>query len=275
MGRRGARIEAVGLLTGGGEGVAALPGDARGAAGTRTVIPIARPPLDGDRFRRATRECLLGIAAGRALLRDTGLDAEALRGPGTALLFVTAASYGASNLDFASGGTGSLRFPYTAPSALPAEVAIEFGLTGAYVILIGGAPATVDALWQAARLVAEGRAERAVVLAVETFEECATLWRRARWTMPAPLVESAACVLVGPGDAMPRYEPAATRDARERLIEMRAGRTLACAPLVAAALARDAGGGMVRLGGSWRARTAAIELHTVGGACNQKKCSTS
>ena len=262
MNPRGARIEGVGLVTGWGEGVAALPPDARLAAGRRAVIPIPRPALDGERFRRATRECLLGIAATRALLRDAGLGGETLRGTTTALLFVTAASYGASNLDFTSGGTGSLRFPYTAPSALPAEVAIEFGLRGAYVILVGGAPATVDALWQATRMVADGRAERALVLAVETFEECEALWRRARWIVPAPLVESAACVLVGPGEAIPRYEPAATPDARERLIEMTAGRTLACAPLVAAALARGAGGGVVRLGGTWRGRTAAIEVGT-------------
>ncbi len=45
--------------------------------------------------------------------------------------------------------------------------------------------------------------------------------------------------------------------------------------LIAAALAREAGGGVVRLGGTWRGRTATIELATVGGSCNQKKYSTS
>ena len=56
----GARVEAVGLVTGWGEGAAALPPDARAAAGGRAVIPLERPALDGERFRRATRECLLG-----------------------------------------------------------------------------------------------------------------------------------------------------------------------------------------------------------------------
>ena len=154
----GVRVEAVGLLTGWGEGIAALPTDAREAAAGRTVIPLARPALHGERFRRATRECLLGVAAVEAMLREGGVDRQVLRGPGTGLLFVTAAAYGASNVQFVAtapgrpaakaGVAGPLHFPYTAPSALSAEVAIEFGLTGAYVILIGGAAATIDALWQ-------------------------------------------------------------------------------------------------------------------------------
>jgi hypothetical protein len=289
----GVRLEAVGLLTGWGEGVAALPLDARVAAGGRAVIPVVPPALDGERFRRATRECLLGVAAVHAVLREARREPEAIAGAETALIFVTAAGYGSSNVEFVGAGAarpvhgeggraqdrrgaaGTLRFPYTAPPALPAEVAIEFGLTGAYVILIGGAPATVDALWQAGRMVAEGRCQRALVLAVETFAECEALWRRARWTLPGPLVESAACALLVPGDAVPRYQAVGAAGGQERAVETRAGRTLACAPLVAAALAREAGGGTARLSGTWRGRTAAIELATTGGPCNPRKCSTS
>ena len=117
------------------------------------------------------------------MLREAGLDRAAIAGSRTALLFVTAAAYGASNVEFIAGRAGTLHFPYTAPSALSAEVAIEFGLTGAYVILIGGAAATVDALWQASRLLQDGRCDRALVLAVETFDECEDLWRRARWAL--------------------------------------------------------------------------------------------
>ena len=57
------RVLGVGLLTGWGAGVAALPEDARRAAGERRVVTAATPPLAGERFRRATRECLLGVAA--------------------------------------------------------------------------------------------------------------------------------------------------------------------------------------------------------------------
>jgi beta-ketoacyl synthase-like protein len=262
-----ARVESVGILTGWGEGVAALPAEARVAAGGRVVIPLGRPALAGERFRRATRECLLGVEAVNAMLRDAELDRAAIRGEGTALLFVTAGAYAASNVEFLAGRTGTLHFPYTAPSTLSGEVAIEFGLTGAYVILIGGATATVDALWQASRLLTSGRCERAIVLAVETFEECEALWRRARWTLPAPLVECAACALLVADDAPVVYRAAAPAgDALPALVETRAGRTLAAAPLVALALARQAGGGAARVSGSWRGRTAAIELATTGRA---------
>jgi len=260
----GVRVEAVGLLTGWGEGTAVLPADARAAAAGRAVIPLERPALDGDRFRRATRECLLGVAAVEAMLRDAGIDREAIRGTGTAVVFVTAAAYGASNAEWLAGQAGTLHFPYTAPSVLPGEVAIEFGLTGPYVILIGGPAAAVDALWQAGRLVAGGQCERALVLAVETFGECEALWRRARWTLPGPLVESAACALLGRGDTVPAYGAAPGPTSLERVVEARAGRTLACAPLVALALARGGGGRPALVSGTWRGRTATIELAIAG-----------
>ena len=282
---RGSRVAGVGILTGWGEGVAALPADARTAAGGRAVVPLGRPALDGERFRRATRECLLGVEAVNVTLRDAAIDRASIRGDRTALLFVTAGAYGPSNAEFivtetagagrAEGGqaqarrgsAGTLHFPYTAPSALSGEVAIEFGLTGAYVILIGGAPATVDALWQASRLLASGRCDQALVLAIETFAECEALWRRARWTLPAPLVEAAACALLVAADVAPVYRAAATdAGALAADVEARAGRTLTASPLVALGLARAAGGGVVRVGGAWRGRTAAIELATAGRA---------
>src|SRR5205814_5687334 len=120
------------------------------------------------------------------------------------------------------------------------EVAIEVGLTGGYVILIGAALATLDGLWQASTLLARGRCDRALVLAVETFEECADLYARGRWLSRGPLVEAAACALLVPGgvtvtETEPRDEDLAT------LARQRAGETLACEPLVALALARDGG----------------------------------
>ena len=260
MRRRGVRVEAVGLLTGWGPGPAALPAEARTAAAGRAVIPLARPALDGERFRRATRECLLGVAAVQAMLEDADLARDTIRGERTALVFVTAAAYGASNVEWLAGQAGTLHFPYTAPSVLPGEVAIEFGLTGPYVILIGGPAATVDGLWQAGRLVADGQCDRALVLAVETFQECAALWRRARWTLSQPLVEATACALVGPGDTPVTYAPLAEASPLAHAVERRAGRTLACAPLAALALARAAGSARAVVSGTWRGRTAAVEL---------------
>ncbi|HKB24448.1 MAG TPA: beta-ketoacyl synthase N-terminal-like domain-containing protein [Methylomirabilota bacterium] len=260
---RGAAVTGVGLLTGWGEGVAALPADARASAGGRRIVALARPALAGERFRRATRECLLGVAAVEALLRDAGLARADVGGSDTALVYVTAAAYGASNLEFvrAGGKPGALHFPYTAPSAVPGEVAIEFGLTGAYTILIGGAAATLDALRQATRLLAGGRCRRALVLAVETFAECEALWTRARWLAGRPLVESAACALLVPADADTPLSPAPGRSALETLARARAGETLACAPLVGLALARAAGpAGAVTLSGEWRGRRAALAI---------------
>jgi hypothetical protein len=212
------------------------------------------------------------------MLADGRLPREAIRGPGTALLFVTAAAYGASNVAFIGGErptapepgsaagrqAGTLHFPYTAPSALAAEVAIEFGLTGAYVILIGGGTATVDALWQAGRWLATGRCQRALVLAVETFDECQALWQRARWRLATPLVEAAACALLAAGESAPTYHATALAGELEGAVETRAGHTLACGPLLALALSRAGGGGTTRLSGTWRGRTTAIDIVAAG-----------
>ena len=272
-------VQAVSVLTGWGQGTDALPADAARAAGGRAVISLGRPALDGDRFRRATRECLLGVAAVDALLRESGIDRDMIRGCSTALLYVTAAAYGSSNQAFivaeamrqarTEGGltekrpgavvSGGTYFPYTAPSTMAGEVAIEFELTGPYGILIGGAAATIDALWQAARLIADGRCERALVLAVETFEECADLYSRGRWLVKRPLVEAAACALLVPGARRVRYEAPRTPSALETLARARAGETFACGPLIALALARAAGAAdSVTLTGEWRGRRAGL-----------------
>jgi hypothetical protein len=145
---------------------------------------------------------------------------------------------------------------------VPAEVAIEFRLTGPYVILIGGATATVDALWQASTLVARGAADRAVVLAVETFEECADLYARGRWLAREPLVEAAACALLVAGEVAPAYRRSpATRPGMEST-RRRAGETLACEPLISLALARDRGSPM-DVSGQWRGQTATLSWPAV------------
>ena len=288
------RVVGVGLLTGWGVGATALPADARVAAAGRRVIPLTPPRLAGDRFRRASRECLLGVAAVDAMLADAGLSADAISGPDTALVYATAAAYGASNRRFidaggrtpaaepatadtvvagaaspgrAAGGlsqkgggsASGLYFPYTAPSAVPAEVAIEYRLRGGYVILVGGATAGVEALWQAATLLTARRCLRAVVLTVETFAECEDLWARGRWAARGPLVEAAACALLE-GDGDVRYGAAAVPAPLETLAGRRAGQTLACEPLVGLALARDAGQEQASLTGHWRGRRMGVTL---------------
>ena len=260
-GMRGARVQAVGVVTGWGEGLAAIPDDAKAAAAGRPIIPLAAPGRSGERFRRATRECLIGVAAIEAMLRQAQVDRERIRGERTALVYCTAAAYGASNRAFIEKPAGALHFPYTAPSAVSAEVAIEFGLTGSYVILIGGSTATIDGLWQATMLVARGAADHAVVLAVETFTECAELYERNRRLVGAPLVEAAAAALIVPGTELPRYGMESGDAMNAETVVKRAGETLACAPLLALALALDARQAPAA-SGHWRGRRASVAWGT-------------
>lgn len=256
---RAPAIRAVGLLSGWGRGAAAVPADAARAAAGRAVLPLERPAVTHERFRRSRRECLLGVAAVGAMLEDAEVGAEAIAGERTALLFVTAAAYAASNREFIESRLGGVYFPYTAAAAVPAEVAIEFGLTGPYEILIGGPTATMRAIARAAALLESGACARALVLAVEIFEECADLFERARGRLARPLVEVAGCLWLEPGEGTlgldhRRGGRRETGGARQRLGEM-----LACEPVAALALARDNdAGGPLRLQGAWRGETARL-----------------
>jgi 3-oxoacyl-(acyl-carrier-protein) synthase len=252
-------IRAIGFLSGWGRGPAALPLDASRAAGGRPVLVVERPALDPDRFRRSRRECLMGVAAVGAMLEDAGQGAEAIAGERTALLFATAGAYAPSNREFIEARGGSMYFPYTAVSAVPAEVAIAFGLTGPYEILVGGAPATMRAIARAAALLETGACDRALVLAVEVFEECADLFERHRSPLDGPLVEGAACLWLEPGDGTLTFERRRGRE-DEATVRRRIGEMLACEPLAALALARDSAGlEATQVHGSWRGETARLE----------------
>jgi len=196
------RIRGVGVVTGWGPGVepdaAAVPDDRAG------IVPAPTPVLDGDRFRRATRECLLAVAAARAAVADAGLAPEAVAGSGTGILFVSATGYAPANRAFLEDeGSTTLHFPYTSPSAVPGEVTIELGIRGPYLNLMGGGPATLHALWSAARWLADGTAARVLVLAVEVVQELRDLFARAGRVWAGPLVEGAACLLLEPGRGAP------------------------------------------------------------------------
>jgi hypothetical protein len=247
----------MGLLTAWDPGAAAFPADAVTAAGDRHVLSLGRPEFDGDRFRRVPRECLIGLAAVSAMLEDASLPREAIAGERTALLYATAGSYGASNRLFIERGGGGAYFPYTAPAAVPAEVAIEFGVTGPYAIFIGGPPATLQAIWYGATLLEAGACDRALVLAVETFEECADLYARGGRLTGHPLVEAAGCLWLEPGEGTLSLD----RQGGERRpdpggIRQRIGETFACEPVAALKLWRDGGADTpLCLSGGWRGET--------------------
>jgi hypothetical protein len=268
---RAPRVVAADLISGWGDGIEALPDDAAARAEGRPVIPARRPPLSGDRFRRSTRECLLGVAAVERMMGEAGLARADLSGNRTALLYATASAYAASNRAFIEGtGTTTLYFPYTAPSVVPAEVAIEYGISGPYVIFLGGAPATLSALWYAAVLLASRACDRALVLAVETFEECADLYARGRWLPGRPLVEAAACVLLEPGAGRLSYGEGPTRRASAdcSAVARRLGEAFACTPLVELGVARATRREplTLTLAGAWRGRRAVLSWNATEAA---------
>ncbi|HSL52131.1 MAG TPA: beta-ketoacyl synthase N-terminal-like domain-containing protein [Candidatus Deferrimicrobiaceae bacterium] len=256
---RAPAIRGLGVLSGEAPATSAERGSAGAISGPPQpdILRLARPDRPGDRFRRATRECLLALAAVDAMLEDGKASREAIAGERTALLYVTAAAYGASNRQFIERRGGVMHFAYTAPAVVPAEVAIEFGVAGAYGILIGGAPATLRAIEQAARLLEAGTCDRALVLVVEIFEECADLYARHRRFYRWPLVETAACLWLERGAGELSFE--STRGGRRRGGAPHEGERFAAGPL---ADLRDwrarAPGGPLELSGRWRGEHARL-----------------
>lgn len=256
-------VRALGLLSGWGDGVEAIPAEARAAAAGRGLVALGRPPIGGERFRRATRECLWALAVMERMLEDGRAGREAIAGESTALLFVTAAAYAASNRAFIEGGGGGTHFAYTAPAVVPAEVAIEFGLRGPSAIFIGGPPATLRAIWHAATLLERGACDRAIVLAVEIFEECADLHARGRRWLGRPLVEAAAGLWLEPGQGRLALgggrAPGGRHGGPGSGLGRRLGETVACEPLAALGLwRRDGGAGTLVLDGAWQGETAQL-----------------
>jgi hypothetical protein len=186
-----------GLLTSWGQGLGSLPSNAYATARGQRILAVATPPLESERLRRATRECRLGVAAVAAALEHGRLSPAEVAGARTALVFASASAYAAANWTFVTGDTANaLHFPYTAPSAVPGEVTIQFGITGPYLTCLSGANAGIEALWQAVTLLNTAQCDRAIVLGVETFQECAELYTAGRWLLGSPLAEVAACLIL-------------------------------------------------------------------------------
>jgi hypothetical protein len=199
----------------------------------------------------------LGLAAVEAMLEDARAGREAIAGDRTALLYASAGSYAASNRLFIEHGSGGAYFPYTAPAAVPAEAAIEFGITGPYAIFIGGPPATLRAIWYAATLLEAALCDRVLVLAVETFEECADLYTRGRRLTGHPLVEAAGCLWLEPGQGTLAME-SRRGGGRPRWdgIRPRLGEAFACEPLATLDLwRRGAASPTLCLSGAWAGET--------------------
>src|SRR5262249_27708399 len=96
-------VKGWGLLTGWGRGLPSLPLEVHSAAPGQRILPVATPRLTSERLRRATRECLLGVAAVEAALEHAQLSHEEVAGPRTALVFASASAYAAANWTFLTG----------------------------------------------------------------------------------------------------------------------------------------------------------------------------
>ncbi len=248
---RAPALRALGFLSASREATASR----EGARTDLSVLSLDRPTPPDGRLRRATRECLLAIAAVEAMLEDGKAGRETIAGERTALLYATAAAYAASNRQFIEGG-GGIHFAYTAPAVVPAEVAIEFGVTGPYAIFLGGPPSTLRAIWQAAILLESGACDRALVLAVEIFAECADLYARVpRRLLARPLVEAAGCLWLEPGQGRLVFESRRGGQRRARAPRANAGEMFGCEPL--AALDR------------WRRGRARAPLELTGAWCGE------
>ena len=143
------RILGIGVLTGWGEGVPGLP-DVSSLPGERGrgLVTAPTPVLEGDRFRRATRECLFAVAAAKAAVADAGLAEADLAGPRTGILYVSATGYAAANRAFLEDETSTtLHFRTLRPARCRAGD--DRAGFAAYVNLMGGAPRPAGALWAA------------------------------------------------------------------------------------------------------------------------------
>jgi hypothetical protein len=219
------------------------------------VLSLGRLARDGEAWRRTTREGLMAVSAVEAALEDAGSAPAAIAGARTALVYVTAAAYGPSNRRFIEGRAGSIRFAETAPAVVSAEVSIALGVCGPYAILIGGPPTTLRAIHHAAVLLESGECDRALILAVEVFEECADLYARAARSTAHPLVEAAACLWLERGRGTLELEPGPRRRPNETL-RRRLGETFSVEPLAALDFwRRSPTQGTLELAGRWRGQS--------------------
>ena len=193
----GVRVTGYSVMTGWGAGLHNLPMQAAVAAAGGRILPIAVPPSSDERLRRATRECVLAVSVVEQALASRTLPGSDIAGPRTALVYASASAYAAANWAFlVDDKESTLFFPYTAPSAVPGEVTMQFGITGPYLSLLSGANAGIEALWQAATLLSNDQCDRALVLGVETFTGCEDLYTAGRWLLRSPLVEAAVCLIL-------------------------------------------------------------------------------
>ncbi|MFI0727648.1 beta-ketoacyl synthase N-terminal-like domain-containing protein [Streptomyces sp. NPDC021225] len=174
--------------------------------------------------RAGTRTMDRGMGLAVTAVRELFAEAEAderpvTRGAGTALVLGTTWGGAAGQHNFSRASFVGEK-PYDVPAQLMPNTlmnssagasAIRFGLKGPNTTLAGGRPAALLALAYARRLLAAGRAERALVGAMEEYSGTRSwLERHSRGAdedQAAPLGEGCAVLLVEPADALPEDRP--------------------------------------------------------------------
>jgi 3-oxoacyl-(acyl-carrier-protein) synthase len=161
------RIRASDVVITGASALTAPPG---------SPITPSRWAGNAARLARMDRLCALALVACDGALVDGALSPTAAEwnGDRTAIVLGTAFGCHATNEDYYRGllregaaGASPRLFAYTLPSSPVGEVSIHYGVRGPAVALANGLTSGVDALAEGVALVAEGRADRALVCAAE------------------------------------------------------------------------------------------------------------
>ena len=140
------------------------------------AITPARWSGNAARLSRMDRLCGLALVACDAALVDAALSSSAPEWDGERTAIVLGTAYGchATNEDYYRGvveggalGASPRLFAYTLPSSPVGEISIHYGVRGPTSVLANGLTSGVDALAEGVALVAEGRADRALVCAAD------------------------------------------------------------------------------------------------------------
>ena len=192
-------IRGIGVMTGWGEGPP-RPRSGRSRRPRHAPVTVPTPALGGDRFRRATRECLLAVAVAKAAVAET-LDVPRPSWPVPAPGCCTRARRRTRPPIGRSSRTRrrrrcTSRTPRRA--RCPGEVTIEFGIRG---------PSSIS--WAALRRLSRAlvccavagrrRADRVLVLGSRRCTRCGTCSVRHAVFTPRPLVEGTSCLLLERG----------------------------------------------------------------------------
>lgn len=193
------RIRASDVVLSGASALTAAPGAA---------ITPSRWAGSAARLSRMDRLCALALVACDGALVDGALAPTAAEwnGARTAIVFGSAYGCHATNEDYyrrvareGAVGASPRLFAYTLPSSPVGEVSIHLGVRGPALTLVNGLTSGIDALAEGVAVVAEGRADRALVCAAEVATPLLARLLDGAATPGCPvalLVDAAAALLV-------------------------------------------------------------------------------